>query len=635
MSSSAYAPSQLRRADWLRLAYWVVPSLFCLVVYFWGIRAWYQQDDFVWLGQRLAIHNFHDFLHALFAPSIHGTFRPLSERLFLLIAGSAFGADAFPARLVVFLTQIANVLVLSSVAKRITNSYAAGFMAPILWVANGALAFPMTWSSSYMYILCGLCILLAFRSFLNYIDTGNRNYLYLQWAIFLAGFGVMETMVVYPAIVATYSFLCARKQFWKTVPLFGGSAAFLVFHSLYVPKQHAGTYSLHLDLSLPHTLLTYWKWVLVPNDWLVWARWPSKHPWTAPGLIVLFTAAIVVYVAFTAWRGNRTPAFGLAAFFILLAPVVPLTEHVSYYYLTLPAMGIALVGACAAASAARAGRIARVAACVVLGLFLVVQAPFAAFACKWWYQRSQQVRDAVLGAAAVRRAMPEKTLVLTGVDETIFAGAFWDHAFQTFDTPGVYIDPSERSALLAANSTEDLDLPSMFLDAADLQRGLLQHRVEVLSVAGTVPIDVTPRFEAAAQTSAPLWPTRVDVANSLAEPYLRGAWYQLETDHRWMGGRAGVILAGPSSPNQKLVLHGYCSHAELEAGPLAGKVTVDGKPAGELDLAHDGSFETAFALPLEAIGKPSVEVMLEVGRTFRPPGDGRNLGLSFGSFEVR
>jgi len=221
------------------------------------------------------------------------------------------------------------------------------------------------------------------------------------------------------------------------------------------------------------------------------------------------------------------------------------------------------------------------------------------------------------------------------VDETIFAGAFWDRGFQAFDTPNVYIDPSERSALMAANPTSEFDLSPLFLDAADFERGLKQHRVEVLSVAGPVLIDVTPRFEARAQSSAPVWPSRVDVANPLAESYLRGTWYQLEGTHRWMGKRAGVVLAGPASPGQKLLLRGYCSNAQLVSGPLSGKVTIDGKPAGDLRLPHDGGFEAAFALPPEATGKPSVEVMLELERTFRVPGDQRDLGLSFGSFEIR
>jgi len=634
MTSPAPVPDNLRRPKILRIAYWTLPSLFCLALYFRGILAWYQQDDFVWLGQRLHIAGMHDFLHAVFGPSVHGTFRPFSERLFLLIAAGAFGTDALPARLVVFLTQIASLLVLSSVARRVFQSDIAGFLAPVLWVANAAIAFPMTWSSSYMYILCGLCILLAFRFFLSYIDTGKPVYHYLQWTVFLFGFGVMETMIVYPALAATYSFLAARKYFVKTLPLFGASLAFLVFHTLYVPKEHVGTYSLHFGVSLFHSLLTYWKWGLVPDNWLVWYHWQGRNR-RVIFLVVLFTAAIVGHIVCCARRGNRKSAFGLAAFFILLAPVLPLTEHVSYYYLTLPAMGLALIGASAAASAANAGTATKVATALVLGLFLAVEAPVAAWSCNWWYVRSLKIREVLLDTVALHRTMPQKTLVLTGVDEDVFSGIFWDNGFQTFGAPDVYVDPGQRSALIASSPDADIDLAPFFLDPADLQRGLLQHRVAVLSVASGRAVEVTPQFEAAAQAAPPLWPRRVDVSSVSADGYLRGSWYSVEVNHRWMGKRAGVVLAGPVSPDQKLYLDGYCSGAQLSAGPLGAAVSVDGKPAGSLQLTREGSFEAAFSLPAETVGKPSVEVVLEVQRTFRPPGDIRDLGLSFGTFEIR
>jgi len=617
-----------------RAAYWILPSLFCLYVYFWGLRAWYQQDDFVWLGQRFDIVTFHDLLHAIFAPSVHGTFRPLSERVFLLVAGSAFGADAFPARLLVMITQLANVLLLCAIGRRIFQSAVAGFVLPVLWVSNGALSFPMAWSSAYMYILCGFCILLAFYTFLRYIDTGDPRLYRLQWAVFLAGFLVMETMIVYPAIVTVYAFLRARRYFNKAAVMFTGSVAFLIFHSLYVPKQHEGTYSIHIDSAIPHTLLQYWKWVLVPNDFLVWHGWQAKA-WTAAAMITLFTVAIAAYAICAALKGNRLPLFGVALFLILLAPVAPLKEHVSYYYLTLPSMGMAFVGAAAAASASRARTVMRVAAFLLIALFIFEQAPFAHWACKWWYERSQRIREVVMGTASVREAMPKKTLVLTDVDETLFAGAFWDHAFQAFGLSDIYADPSEKQALLSKPAETDLDLPSFFLDRADFQRGLLEHKIVVLSVAGSVPLDVTPRFEAEAKAAAPAWPERVNAASSLSDPYLRGTWYAIEETHRWMGKQAGAVMAAPTSPTQKLILQGYCSKDSLAAGPLTGHVTIDGIPAGDLRLTGEGAFEKSFPVPAAAVGKETAEVTVTLDHTFRPAGDGRDLGLVFGSFEIR
>jgi hypothetical protein len=326
----------------------------------------------------------------------------------------------------------------------------------------------------------------------------------------------------------------------------------------------------------------------------------------------------------------------LLCFLVLLLPVLPLKEHVSYYYLALPSMGLALVGAFAAGSAVRSGWWAKLIAGLLLSLYLLVQAPYSAFACKWWYLRSQRVQGVVLGAIAARQAAPGKTLVLTGVDETIFDGAFWDGAFQAFGVQGVYADPEQRSMLTANSAVANQDSSSYFLDPADFRSGLLQHRVEVFSAAGPVLIDVTGQFEAQAESSPPLWPHRVDVASPLTAEYLRGGWYEPEGNHRWMGKQARVFIAGPASPMQQLYVAGYCPGAQLVAGPLTARILVDGEDVGQLRITHgDTGFEAAFRLPAHVAGKPSIEVTIQLDRTFRAPGDSRDLGLTFGSFEVR
>jgi hypothetical protein len=634
MSSPTFEDA--RRERWLLLAYWLVPPLFCLAVYFWGLRAWYQQDDFAWLGQRFRIHDVHDFLRAVLAPSAQGTFRPLSDRLLPLVAGALFGTDAFPAHLWVFLTEVASLALLSSLALRMSGSRVAGFLAPILWTANGALAFPMAWISGYTHILCGLAMLLALHFLLRYVETGRRRYYFLQWLVFLAGFGAMESMIVYPAIAAGYTLLRARKRFLGTLPLFGASIVFWILHSAFVPKQHVGTYSVHVDWSLPRTLVTYWKWALVPQDWLAWHHRLPFYVVLATITVVALTAATLIYVAYAALRKNLAPAFGLLCFLVLLLPVLPLKEHVSYYYLALPSLGLALVGAFAAASAARAGWWARVIAGTLLFLFLFVQAPYAAFACNWWYLRSERVKGVVMGAIAIRQAVPAKTLVITDIDETLFDGAFWDGGFQAFGVSEVYADPAERETLTASSFVANQDSSSYFLDPADFRRGLLDRRVAVFSAAGPVPIDVTPRFEAQAQTAPALWPHRVDAASALTADYLRGDWFQPEGSHRWMGKKAGVVIAAPASPGEQLHLAGYCPAAQVKAGPLVVRVLVDGEEVGPLRITQgDTGFDAAFRLPSQVVGKASMEVTIQLDRTFRAPGDSRDLGLTFGSFEVR
>ena len=63
-------------------------------------------------------------------------------------------------------------------------------------------------------------------------------------------------------------------------------------------------------------------------------------------------------------------------------------------------------------------------------------------------------------------------------------------------------------------------------------------------------------------------------------------------------------------------------------------VAVEGGTLPPQTIRSSG-FELAFPLPASLAGKPALQVAVEVSRTFRPPSDPRELGLAFGSFEVR
>src|SRR5258705_10773297 len=130
-----------------RLAYWTIPSLLCLALYWPGLKSWFFGDDFAWLNLSQTIDIPHDFWKAMFAPMAQGTIRPLSERGFFLLFYSLFGLEALPFRIWVFLTQFANLALLSSVTWRITRSRAAGFLATILWMVNNSLSSSMSWTS--------------------------------------------------------------------------------------------------------------------------------------------------------------------------------------------------------------------------------------------------------------------------------------------------------------------------------------------------------------------------------------------------------------------------------------------------------------------------------------------------------
>jgi hypothetical protein len=244
-----------------RAAWWITPSIICLIVYWYGLKSWFLQDDFAWLGLRLIIHNQRDFWAALFTPMAQGSVRPLSERGFFLLFDHLFGLNPLPFRIWVFLTQFANLALLAWLAWKLTGSRAVGFWAPILWLVNPALATPMSWTSSYNQILCAFFMLSSLSLFVRYAETGERKFYWLQWVTFILGFGALELNVVYPAIAALYALIYARRYLLKTLPMFAVSLIYTLVHRHFAQVQTSGPYVMHWDSSIFSTLAAYLRLV--------------------------------------------------------------------------------------------------------------------------------------------------------------------------------------------------------------------------------------------------------------------------------------------------------------------------------------------------------------------------------------
>jgi hypothetical protein len=103
-----------------------------------------------------------------------------------------------------------------------------------------------------------------------------------------------------------------------------------------------------------------------------------------------------------------------------------------------------------------------------------------------------------------------------------------------------------------------------------------------------------------------------------------------------MPRRATLRIGAPSAPGQKLYLRGHCPDEQLREGPLPVTVIVEGITLPPTTIRPgEKAFELKFALPDSAIGKAEMHVTVEVGRIIRPASDPRDLGLVFGTFEVR
>jgi hypothetical protein len=623
--------SPARRAA--TLAYWVLPSLFCLWLYRYGLRTWFMEDDFAWLGVNLQLHDWNSFWHAVFVPSQQGTIRPLSERLFFIAFWHMFGWQAVYYRVFVFLTQFFNLILLSRIVWKLTASRAAGFLAPILWTANASLTVAMSWTSGYNEVLCATFLLGAFALFLKFQETGKWRYYWLQTTVFIVGFGVLELNIIYPAIALCWSLSRVRTGLislktlaLSTLPLFALSASYYALHAAMAPPQTAGAYAMHFDGAILKTVWTYCRWTFVSTEWA-----PITQLDPRLGAIVAFTLglALLAFTIYQYWRGHYLPAFFLAWFFITLAPLAPLRDHLSDYYLSIPSLGPAVIAAIAVATAWRTTAAWKAAAMAALALYLIVQIPVVRAYTLWHYDRSSAVRNLVLGVASAHQLHPTKTLLLADLPPELYDTAIAHKPFRLIPGAEVYLAPQ---AVQQVTSASEYTLPG-----AATARALEAERLEVYSAAGPRLRNITSAY---GHAMPPEWsseyPRTVDAGNPLVGFALGRTWHSIEGAYRWMPQQASVRLSGPSSARQRLFLTGYCPKQMCAAGPVLLSLTVDGQPSSQVTLDKvEGRFTQSFALSASTIGKPFIEVQLQVSRTFEESVGGRTLSLAFGVFEIR
>ena len=623
-----------RSAMLANAVFWLGPSLLCLALYWRGFTAWFRADDFAWLGTGLYIQNFHDFLLAMFGPKAQGTIRPLSERAFFMLGFGLFGLDPLPFKIVVFTTQFANLALVASIGARLTGLRWAGFFAAVFWVLNSSGIEPLGWSCVYNQVLCGFFLLLAFHFLLRYVETGARRYNLFQWAAFLLGFGALELNVVYPAIAAAYTLLCIPKgprseYFRATLPMFAVSVAYALAHHAAAAAHNIPGYAMHFTGAMFRTLGAYWTWSVGPTFLFTPFYLPK---WLMPAGIAVVSAGLLGFLAWKLRAGARVALFCLVWYLALLAPVLPLRDHQTEYYVFLPVIGLCWLGAWAAVSGWRAGMRGRTLVLTLAALYALMAVPTLVATSEWNYAITMRVRNLVEGVAGVHERHPAQSILLEGVDTDLFWNGVLDRPFRLFGLDHIYLAPGSEKRI---DSHPDLgNIDDYILPAGVVAQALKRDELVVYDVRGPRLRNITDVYAAMPRDTK--LPLHVDAASPLTSYLLGPEWYPSDGDHRWMPRRATLRIGAPSAPGQKLYLRGNCPDEQLREGPLPVTVTVENVTLPPTAI-HPGenAFELTFTLPDSVIGKPEMHVTVEVGRIMRPASDPRDLGLVFGTFEVR
>jgi hypothetical protein len=587
-----------------------------LVALYWpGLTNWFYQDDFGWLNLRRDVRSIADLGPALFAPRAHGNMRPLGDNAYFLVISSLFGVNPLPFRIWAFVTQIASLALLGSIVRRLAGSGAAGFWAQVLWIVNSSIADTMSWTSIYNQVLSGFFFLLAFYLLIQYVESGEKRYYIAQWVAFVLGLWALETNVMYPAVATAYVLLFKRRAAPKILPMFLVSAASMLVHFRFAPVSHDGPYALHFDGRLFSTLWTYWALALGPPRLAVVREIPG---WTAAGVIASLTIAAAGLAIWKALRREYFGLFALAWFVIVLAPYLPLSDHVMGYYLAVPAIGLAMLGGWAIPCAWRSSLAWRGLAVLFIAVYFGVSLPTASAVTRWHHDRGARVEDLVLGVVEIHQAEPEKIILIDGVDTDLFLSGIVDVPFRVMEIPHVYLTPRSEERIQAP-----ADLVTKFVLPEQLAlRALEENRAVVYEVAGAALRNITNRYRLAAKSA---WkaetPRFVNLGDSVFDNYLDSGWGQSQDGSRYMNGAGTLHIGAPRTVSDRLYIGVFRIQdfrLELRVNGVAVPVELKRR---DFDLS-----EFDARLPTSFIGEKELEVRLSADT--REP-------LKFGFVEVR
>lgn len=598
--------------------FWLVPLAVCCAIHWAGFQSYFWADDFAWLSQKQLLTEGHTLWELLFTPTPHGTWRPWTDHLFFIVLTKIYGFDPVPFRIVVFATQLGSVALLASIVRRLSGSAIAGMLAPILWMLNGGTSVSMVWTSSYTHILCGFSILLAFRLLLAYDETNRPYYYWLQVLVFVLGLGAMETAVLYPALAVLWASFLARHRLKTILPLLGVSAVFLILHARLVPKNATGYYALHFDASILPTFLEYCRMALLPT--IV----EGPHRWLILlAQISVWTSAIGLggFLAFSAWRKHFLPIMFLGWFAILLAPVLPLRDHISDYYLTLPTLAFGALGACAIRKGLGAGRSIAALTVLLAAPYVLASAFFTPRYSRYLRNLTWNIEDFTTAAAELHAANPGKTVVLDNVPDELLTGCVYEGCLRALGIQDVF--PAAPASYPAGKS-------EFFINASELQAGLSSGSIVLYEKSKDVwkPASkaTAERYRSGRLTATVIG---IDFGRDQPQSLLVGDWGSRGPEIRWTGRNVGVKLAGPTSASQKLEISGYCLPDVPEA-PRRQKLAVsaDGNSIGQAVVEGcKEAWRFTFALPARLLHKPEILVEMNIDPVFWSPHEKAFLGL--------
>jgi hypothetical protein len=151
--------------------------------------------------------------------------------------------------------------------------------------------------------------------------------------------------------------------------------------------------------------------------------------------------ALITLVALHLWVKNRAVIFGLTWFLITLAPYLIFEGRQAHYYLAIPVAGLAVLLAGSLDWPKRLPQLV-IATTLLTCLVMTTQSvELGRIVASNNYRNGIAARNLLSGVAHVRRLHPNKTILLTDIDQFVFYGSVYHDIFRLAGIFDVLLTP--------------------------------------------------------------------------------------------------------------------------------------------------------------------------------------------------
>ncbi len=242
-------------------------------------------------------------------------------------------------------------------------------------------------------------------------------------------------------------------------------------------------------------------------------------------------------------------------------PLLPLTNHFTEYYVTVPAIGLAILGGWALAEAR--GPMLPVAATVAV-LYLIVSIADNRVAERFHYDRARNMKHLITALQALPPDEAHKKIILAGIDNGFFWTGFHDDPFRLI---GMQVVSGARFGSVCRSASG----MGRHREVRDPQSGRrarhASHQAAIYQLVDRKLRDITPQYLASVPANfGNETPDLIDVGDTAYASYLGPTWYPPEQGFRWMPKTATVKIAGPQHSGGMLEINGFCPDVLLSQG---------------------------------------------------------------------